>query len=81
MNEWVSSCGQGSLECHRLPPHTKNEKKYNKALSPPPPTLIHILPSAPLLNRKAADLARSAATRVHRHMTKREITADEAANM
>lgn len=31
MTEWVSGCGQGSLGCHRLPPHWNN-----KARSPPP---------------------------------------------
>lgn len=70
MNEWVSSCGQGSLRCHRSPPH-----KNNKALSLPTPTISisHLLPPLHLLNKGSGSHAIS---RVHWHMTKKQITAE-----
>lgn len=75
MNEWVSSCGQSSLECHRLPPRTKKknqlqteEDKGAVSVSKPPPR--------PPLYETGRQQAH-----VRQHMTKKEVTADEAADV
>lgn len=80
MTEWVSGGGQGSLGCHRLPPH-RNNKALFVALS-----LSLYVPSTffPLcicwiwteLWKKG--IWSHATSLAHWHMTKKQITADEA---